>query len=174
MIGIEPCDNGASQLEINESKVININNEISWMFGICYRVQYDICIFFINNNRTHDSLIPIIINNEYTTPYIIYNNRDENKNVSATRIFSNCSSAYQESFFNRNEFILHKINHSISFVYCSLNTNSIEGFLSKMKCLTFIFSGLNGIIFNINRDINDLNFSVDGFVLGYFICVVTL
>ena len=100
----------------------------------------------------------IIINNVYTAPNIFYNNRDDNNNVLATRIFSDCYSAYKESDFNRKGFILQKINHSISFGYCPLNKNSLEGVWSKIKLLKSSFNGLNGNIFNSNRDINDTNY----------------
>ena len=33
-LGIEPCENDKSYCEIDDSKVINYNNETRWMFGI--------------------------------------------------------------------------------------------------------------------------------------------
>lgn len=41
----EPYYNEKSQLEIDESKVININHDKKWMLGICDRDTYDIRIF---------------------------------------------------------------------------------------------------------------------------------
>ena len=73
----EPCINGKSQIEIDESKVINIDNQTRWMFGICDRGNYDIRIFYVNNNRTRDTLLPLILNNVYTYPNTIINNRDK-------------------------------------------------------------------------------------------------
>lgn len=43
-----------SQLEIDESKVININHETKWKFGIYDRGTYDILIFYVNNNGIRD------------------------------------------------------------------------------------------------------------------------
>ena len=73
----EPCINGKSQIEIDESKVINIDNQKRWMFGICDRGNYDIRIFYVNNNRTRDTLLPLILNNVYIYPNTIINNRDK-------------------------------------------------------------------------------------------------
>ncbi len=126
MKGIESFDNGKSQLELDESKVIKLNKETWWMFCIYDRAQYDIRIFYVNNNRTRGTLMPIIINNVYTVPNIIYNNKDDNNNDPATRIFLDCYSAYKEFDFNRKGFILHKVNYLISFGYDSLNTNSMK------------------------------------------------
>ena len=77
LISTEPCINGKSQVKIDESKVINIINQTRWMFGIFDRGNYYIRIFYVNNNRTRDTLLPLIINNVYTYPTAIINNRVE-------------------------------------------------------------------------------------------------
>ena len=82
------------------------------MFGIGNRGNYDISIFYINNNRTRDNLLPLIISIVYSYPRTIINNRDDDNIIlPATRVFSDYFSSYQESDFNRNGFILHKVNH---------------------------------------------------------------
>ena len=55
-LGIEPGPNGKSYCEIDESKIINYNNETRWMFGIYDRGTNDIRIFFVDNNRTKQTL----------------------------------------------------------------------------------------------------------------------
>ena len=58
------------------------------MLGIYDRGNYDIRIFYLNNNRTRDTLLPLIINNVYTYARRIRNNRDEDNNIlPATRVF---------------------------------------------------------------------------------------
>ena len=59
-LGTEPCNNGKCYCEIDESKIINYNNETRWMFGIYGRGTHDIRIFYVDNNRTKETLIPII------------------------------------------------------------------------------------------------------------------
>ena len=83
------CINGKSQVDIDELKVINIDHQTRWMFGIYDRGNYDIRIFYVNNNRTRDTLLFLIINNVYTYARRIRNNRDEDINIlPATRVFS--------------------------------------------------------------------------------------
>lgn len=60
-MGHEPCDNGKFQLE-NESKVININHETKWIFGICDPGTYDFRIFYVKNYRTRGTLLPQVKN----------------------------------------------------------------------------------------------------------------
>lgn len=60
LMGIEPSTDGKSQIEIDESKVITHDNNTRWMFGIFDRGNYDIRIFYVNDNRTKETLLPII------------------------------------------------------------------------------------------------------------------
>ena len=62
LLGTEPCENGKSYCEIDESKIISYNGEVRWMFGLYDRGSKDIRIFFVDNNRTKDTLLPIIKN----------------------------------------------------------------------------------------------------------------
>ena len=50
-MGTEPCNDGKSKIEIDESKFITYNNRVRWMFGLVDRSQYDIRIFYIDDNR---------------------------------------------------------------------------------------------------------------------------
>lgn len=139
------------------------------MFGIGNRGNYDISIFYINNNRTRDNLLPLIISIVYSYPRTIINNRDDDNIIlPATRVFSDYFSSYQESDFNRNGFILHKVNHQVWFGQGSFHTNSIEGVLIRLKRLTNSFNGFNGNIFNNNRDINDNEYFNNWICSGLF------
>ena len=62
-MGLEPNDRGKSYCEIDESKIINYNNETRWMFGIYDRGTKEIRIFFVDNNRTKETLLPLIKKN---------------------------------------------------------------------------------------------------------------
>ena len=88
LIEPESCDYGKSQHEIDESKVVNINYDIKWMFGICALGTFDIRKFYVNNNRTIDTLLPLVKIIVYTYPLRIVNNHDENDYAPSTRIFS--------------------------------------------------------------------------------------
>ena len=59
-LGVEPCINGKSYCEIDESKIINYENQTRWMFGIYDRGSKDIRIFYVDNNRTKGTLLPIV------------------------------------------------------------------------------------------------------------------
>ena len=59
-LGIEPYKNGKSYCEIDESKIINYNNETRSIFGIYDRGSNDVRIFYVDNNRTKETLLPII------------------------------------------------------------------------------------------------------------------
>jgi hypothetical protein len=109
LMATEPYINGKSQVEIDESKVINIDHQTRWMFGIYDRGNYDIRIFYVNNNRTRDTLLSLIINNVYTYARRIRNNRDEDNNIlPATRVFSDYFSSYQESDFDMDLYTISK------------------------------------------------------------------
>ena len=63
--------------------------------------QYDIRIFFVNDNRHKETLLPIIKKNVYTYPAILNNNNDENADYPSIRIYSDSFASYQVSDFNR-------------------------------------------------------------------------
>ena len=149
-MGMEPSTGGKSRIEIDESKVITNDNITRWMFGLVDRGNYDIRIFFVNDNRTRKTLLPIIKNNVYSYYNEIYNNRDPAPNnhnldyVFPTRIYSDSFSSYQEVDFNSLGFKLYRINHSVWFGQGSFHTNTVEGVWSKLKRLADNFNGLTG------------------------------
>ena len=59
-MGLEPTERGKSYCEIDESKIINYNNETRWMFGIYDRGTKERRIFFVDNNRTKETILPLI------------------------------------------------------------------------------------------------------------------
>ena len=140
-LGIEPCTNGKSYCEIDESKIINYNNETRWMFGIYDRGTNDIRIFFVDNNRTKETLLPIIKKNVYTYYNYIENNTDPNDEIYPTRIFSDCFQAYQIGDFNNLGYKLYKINHSVWFGQGHFHTNSIESTWSRFPTQNLAYAG---------------------------------
>ena len=66
----------------------------------CDRNNYDIRIFFVNDIRTKETLLLLIIKNVYTYPYVINNNLDSDIEESATRIYSDFINTYQNEDFN--------------------------------------------------------------------------
>lgn len=57
---IEPCLDGKSKIEIDESEFITSDGSVRWMFGLVYRAKYDIRIFYIDDNRQKKTLLPIV------------------------------------------------------------------------------------------------------------------
>ena len=112
-MAVEPCLDGKSKIEIDESKFIIYDGSVRWMFGLVDRAKYDIRVFYVNDNRQKETLLPIVKNNVYTIPERVYNNEDGNNINLPTRIYSDCFQSYQESDFNQLGFILHRINHSL-------------------------------------------------------------
>jgi len=126
-LGIEPSDSGKLSCEIDESKIINYKNETRWMFGIYDRGTKEVRIFYVDNNRTKESLLPIIKKNIFSNYNNLANNSDPNDEIFSTRIYSDCFQSYQVSDINHIGYILHKANHSIWFGQGHFHTNSIEG-----------------------------------------------
>jgi hypothetical protein len=133
LMGTNPCENHKACIEIDASKLINYDGHTRWMFGLVDRGNYDIRIFFVNNNRTRDTLLPIVKKNVYTYYNSVINNHDPNEHFPATRIYSDCFLSYQENDFNSSGYILHRVNHSVWFGQGSFHTNNIEGVLSRVK-----------------------------------------
>ena len=79
------------------------------MFGLVDRNKYDIKVFFVNNNRVKETLLPIVIKNVYTYPIILNNNEGENEDYPSTRIYSDCFQTYQKEDFNPKGYILSKL-----------------------------------------------------------------
>ena len=45
LLGMEPCENGKSYVETDESKIVSYNGEVRWMFGLYNRGSKEIRIF---------------------------------------------------------------------------------------------------------------------------------
>ena len=113
---LEPCIDGKSKIEIDESKFITYDNSVRWLFGLVDRGNYDIRIFYVSNDRTKESLMPYIQHNVYTSQNRVYNNADFENEDLATRIYSDSFSSYQIRDFNEKGYKLHRINHSLWFL----------------------------------------------------------
>ena len=164
----EPCDDGLCKVEIDESKIVTYDGNVRWMFGIADRGRFDVRIFFVNDNRSRETLLPIVKKYVNTVPNVIINNIDDMDNPPATRIFSDCWNAYSTSDFNEAGYIHHKINHSVWFGQGSFHTNNIEGIWSKIKRLMDNFNGINGNIFNGKNNINNIDYFNSWICLGIF------
>ena len=81
LLGMEPWENGKSYVEIDESKIVSYNGEVRWMFGLYDRGSKEIRIFFVDNNRTKETLLPLIKDNVYTYYDHIRNNTDINPKI---------------------------------------------------------------------------------------------
>lgn len=89
-MGLYPGQDGKSRLEIDESKMICLNGSVMWIFWIVDRNKYDIRIFFVKDNRTKETILPIIVKNVYTPNGPIIDNIDNDNVFFATRIYSYC------------------------------------------------------------------------------------
>ena len=145
-MGLEPCIDGKSKIEIDESKFITYNNSVRWMFGLVDRGKYDIIIFFVDDNRQKETLLPIVKKHVHTNSIRVNNNIDIDDIDLPTRIYSDSFQSYQISDFNNLGYILHRINHSLWFAQGSFHTNNIEGVWSRIKRTTNKFWGINGEI----------------------------
>ena len=67
------------------------------MFGIYDRGSKEVRIFFVDNNRTKEALLPIIKENINTYSNHIWNNVDINPETPVTKIYSDSFSTYQVS-----------------------------------------------------------------------------
>ena len=77
------------------------------------RNKYDIGIFFVNDYRQTETLIPIIKNNIYTPTTILNDNEGGDEENWRTRIYSDCFMSSQIREFNQLGYILYKLNHSV-------------------------------------------------------------
>lgn len=87
-MGQESCIDGKSKIEIDESKFITYNNSVRWMFGLVDMGKYDIRIFYVNDNRQKETLLPIIKKYAYTNALIDNNYSDIDDIELPTRIYS--------------------------------------------------------------------------------------
>lgn len=160
---IEPCLDGKSKIEIDESKFITYGGTVRWMFILVDRPKYDIRIFYAIDNRQKETLLPIVEQNVYTFPNRVYNNENGNNINLPTRSYSDCFQSYQETDFNQLGFKLHRINHSLWFVQGSFHTNTIEGVWSKLKRLTNNFYDITGFMLD---KLAGKGFNVDDYANG--------
>lgn len=71
------------------------------MLGFVGRGTKEVRVYYINNDRTKEKILPIVKKNVYSYHRRIINNNDPDENFPATRIFTDCFSVYQELDFNR-------------------------------------------------------------------------
>ena len=114
-MGIEKGVDGKAKIGIDESKVIKLGQNTRLMLGMVDWNKYDILIFFVNDNRQTETLIPIIKNNIYIPKTILNDNKGEDEENLATRIYSDYSMSYQVREINQLGYILYKFNHFVWF-----------------------------------------------------------
>lgn len=90
LLGNELYSLGYGSFEIDESEIIGDINEIYWMFWIIERNTKDAIVYCALNNRTKDSILPIIKNNAITNE----NEKDKDKSIK-TRVYSYYFLSYQ-------------------------------------------------------------------------------
>ena len=130
-LGTEPDKGGVARVEIDESKIIGNYNKVYYQFWMIDRVNKKARVYCVLDNRTKESLLPLIKNNIYTIDDIRVNHyesiQDLNENCFSTRIFSDCWSTYQRIDFKNMGFVLHRVNHSIWFGRGNFHTNTVQG-----------------------------------------------
>ena len=73
-LGKEPTIDGVARIEIDESKIVGNQNKVFWMFGIIDRFDKDCRVFCVKDNRTKETLLPLVRDNVYTVDDIKINN----------------------------------------------------------------------------------------------------
>ena len=82
-LGIELSEGGVPRIEIDESKILGNENRIYWMFGMICRASKKCRIYCVLNNRTRDTLLPILKANVTTINELNeYENDEEIKKYS--------------------------------------------------------------------------------------------
>ena len=66
ILGYDISEGGVPRLEIDESKIIGNQNKVYWMFGIIDRSTKDCRVFCVLDNRSRETLIPLVIKNVFT------------------------------------------------------------------------------------------------------------
>ena len=115
MLGEYISTGGVPRVVIDESIIIGNQNKVYWLFGIIDRSNKDCRVFCVLDNRSRESLLPIIIKNVYTyNDLSLYNtSRDIHKYSLSTRIYSDCWAAYSKEDFKNHGYILHRVNHTV-------------------------------------------------------------
>ena len=98
------------------------------MFDLLDKNKYNIRVFFVNNNRVKEKLLPIIIKNVYTYSTILNDNEGENEEFPTTRVYSDCFQTYQKEDFNQKRYILYKVNHSVLLVLAAFTPMLLKVF----------------------------------------------
>lgn len=146
------------------------------MFGMIDRYSKNAHVYCVLDNRTKESLIPLIKNDIYTTDDINVNNyqnvEDIHKYCISTRIYSDCWGAYQRDDFKEIGLVLHRVNHSVWFGHGNFHTNTIEGLWSQLKRLCSDFSGINTITLNnLSNNGEDVKGYIDDWICyALFLC----
>lgn len=152
LLGDEPSTGGVLRIEIDKSKIIGNANTVYYMFGMIDRADKNCRVFCVKDNRSRESLLPIITKNISTVMDIKDNNYNSVEEIHnkclSTRIYSDCWGAYQYSDFKNLGYLFHRVNHSIWFGRGHFHTNTIEGLWSKIKRLSNNFAGLNFALLN--------------------------
>ena len=68
-------------------------------FWLVDRQNYDIRIFFVNNNRTSETLLPIVVENVFTYINSLNSNEDGDNEFSATRIYDEYVGSSIEDYY---------------------------------------------------------------------------
>ena len=85
-LGIEPSEGGVPRIEIDESKILRNENRIYWMFGMICKASKKCRIYCVLNNRTRDTLLPILKANVSTI-----NDLNEYQNEEEIKKYSLCT-----------------------------------------------------------------------------------
>ena len=146
-IGTEPASGGVARLEIDESKIIGNFNKVYYMFGMIDRVNKNARVYYVLDNRTKESLLPLIKNNIYTIDDIRVNHykslQEIHDNCFSTRIYSDYWRVYQMIDFKNYHFFCIGLIISLWFGRGNFNTNTVEGLWSSIKRLCKDFTGIN-------------------------------
>ena len=168
-LGKEPAEGGVSLVQFDESKIVANQNITFWMFGIIDR-RYKAChIFCVKDNRTKESLLPLLKENVITNDDIIINNYNSNiqihKYCFSTRVYSDCFATQQKQDFKELGFFLHRVNPSIWFGRGNFHTNNIEGLWSIIKRISNDFAGINiNYLEKLENDDIDVTAYIDGWI----------
>ena len=114
-LGYDISEGGLPRLEIDESKIIGNQNKVYWIFGIIDSSTKDCRVFCFLDNRSRETLFPLVIKNVFIYNYLgkFNNKKDIHKYSLPTRIYSDCWAAYDKEDFKNKGCIHHRVNHSI-------------------------------------------------------------
>ena len=136
-LATEPNIGGIPRVEIDESKIIGNNEKVLYMFGIIDRKDKKCRVFCISDNRSKETLLPIIKDNVVTCMDInnnVYNSDEDLHNYCmSTRVYSDCWAAYQFNDFKELGYYLHRVNHSYWFGRGNFHINTIERLWAQIK-----------------------------------------